>query len=135
MAFRKTPDQKRAQRQNLTARRYLTAYVSGGQSTGTAKATFAPLPEGGRYIGCVATLGTPATGATTFKLDVNKNGTTLYTTQGRRPTFAASSGTSVEAAPADVTALAKGDILTVDIDAVGSSTAGSDLKIFITYEI
>lgn len=135
MTFRRTPVERHGDRKSGANRRFLTGYLSGAQTTGTAKFTFDPLPEGGRYVSCDATLGTAATGATTFKLDVNKNGTTVYTTQGSRPTFVASETESAEAAAADVTDLAKGDVLTVDIDAIGSTVAGSDLKVFITYEV
>ena len=62
-------------------------------------------------------------------VDVNKNGSTLFTTQGDRPTIAAGGFTDV-AVPA-VTALETGDYLTVDIDQVGSGAAGENLVVKI----
>ncbi len=64
-------------------------------------------------------------------VDVNKNGTTIFTTQGNRPQIAVSTNTDVSGAP-DVTSLASGDYLTVDIDQIGSTIAGSDLVVTIT---
>ena len=61
-------------------------------------------------------------------VDVNKNGTTIFTTQANRPQIAAGSTTGDSGTP-DVTALAEGDKLTVDVDQVGSGTAGADLTV------
>lgn len=63
-------------------------------------------------------------------VDVNKNGTTIFTTQSARPTIAASS-TTATGTPA-VTTLADGDYVTVDVDQVGSLVAGSDLTVQVT---
>ena len=64
-------------------------------------------------------------------LDVNKNGTTIFTTQGARPTIADGQRPSSTTLPA-VTAVAAGDTLTIDVDQIGSGTAGSDLYVSIT---
>jgi hypothetical protein len=61
-------------------------------------------------------------------VDVNKNGTTIFTTQGNRPQIAAGATTGDSGTP-DVTSLAEGDKLTVDIDQIGSGTAGADLTV------
>lgn len=58
-------------------------------------------------------------------VDVNKNGTTLYTTQGNRPTIAIGSNASTTTLP-DVLTFAANDILSVDVDQVGSTIAGGD---------
>jgi hypothetical protein len=58
--------------------------------------------------------------------DVNKNGTTIFTTQGNRPSIAASGLHAVSGTP-DVTAWADGDYLTFDVDQVGSTIAGADI--------
>lgn len=77
-----------------------------------------------------AYLDTAPTGAT-FIIDVNKNGTTVFTTQGSRPTIAISGNASTTTAP-DVTAVAAGDRITYDVDQVGSTIAGSDLYVSIS---
>jgi hypothetical protein len=133
MALRKTPVERRQARKDGTLRRVVPIRIAGAQTAGANKFSFV-MPEAGTYVSCYFELLTPNTGAT-FICDVNKNGTTLYTTQASRPTFVASTTTSAEAAAADVTSLTKGDVLTVDIDAIGSTIAGDDLKVYITYEV
>ena len=77
-----------------------------------------------------ASVGTAPTGSTLI-VDVNKNGTTIFTTQGRRPAIAISEFTATPSAAIEVTSLAQGDYLTVDVDQVGSTIAGSDLTVTI----
>ena len=74
---------------------------------------------------------TAPTGAS-IVVDVNKNGTTIFTTQANRPTVAAAGNVSGQAVP-DVTSLAVGDYLTVDIDQVGSTIAGADLVVVLKF--
>lgn len=75
-----------------------------------------------------ASVGTAPTGAAII-VDVSKNGTTVFTTQANRPTIPAGSTTSGLVTNMDVTALAAGDYLTVDVDQVGSTVAGADLVV------
>lgn len=63
-----------------------------------------------------------------IRVDVNKNGTTLFTTQGNRPNIPAA-GNSSKVTIMDVTTFADGEYLTYDIDQIGSTTAGSDLVV------
>jgi hypothetical protein len=91
----------------------------------------------------IASVGTaPAT--TPVTIDVHKiaaggaatdAGTTIFTTQGRRPNIAASttvsSATSATVGVPEVTAVAAGDILRVEIDAIGTGTVGADLVVQI----
>jgi len=90
------------------------------------------FPYAATIMGVTAAVGTAPTGAAIL-LDVHKNGTTVFTTQGNRPTIAVSAfATTTEAVP-DVTAVDSGDYLTVDRDQVGSTVAGADLTVFIRY--
>jgi len=83
--------------------------------------------------GISAALQTAPTGADLI-VDVNKNGTTIFTTQANRPRITAGSVVTVsEVTNMDITTLAAGDELTVDVDQVGSSTSGSALTLFIRY--
>lgn len=77
-----------------------------------------------------ASVGTAPTGASLI-VDVLKNGTTMYTTQANRPTITAGNFTVVATLP-DVTSLASGDYITVNVAQVGSSVPGSDLAVQIT---
>lgn len=63
-------------------------------------------------------------------VDVNKNSTTIYTTQANRPSITAGTNSATGNSPA-VTTFAAGDYLTVDVDQVGSSTAGADLTVTV----
>jgi hypothetical protein len=58
-------------------------------------------------------------------VDVNKNGATVFSTQANRPKVVAGANAGLSVAP-DVTALAVGDRLSIDVDQVGSSTPGGD---------
>jgi hypothetical protein len=67
-------------------------------------------------------------------IDLHKNGTTLFTTQGNRPTIAASGTAATSAAP-DVTAIAAGDKIALEIDQVGSTVAGYNLAATVICEV
>lgn len=97
--------------------------------TGTGRFRF---PFDATILGVTAAVGTAPTGASLI-MDVNKNGTTIFSTQGNRPTIAVSTNaTSTEPTP-NTTAIAAGDYLTTDIDQIGSTVAGSDLTVFVRY--
>lgn len=81
-----------------------------------------------------ASVGTAPTGAAVI-VDINKNGTTIFTTQTNRPTIAVSTNTSGLVSNMSVTALAANDYLTVDIDQIGSTVAGADLTVQIRYRL
>lgn len=83
-------------------------------------------------VGCWAAANTQPTGSPTILVDVNKNGTTIYTTQGNRPTVAASTNGGVMTTP-DVTTIADGDYITVDVDSVGATIAGADVTVGVVY--
>lgn len=96
------------------------------------------LPVEGNYTitGVRLMVGTAPT-SQALLVDVNKNGTTIYTTQANRPTIAAGANTGGPGATPDVTSLVAGDYLTIDIDQVGISVAGSDLvvSVIVTHAI
>jgi hypothetical protein len=57
-------------------------------------------------------------------LDVNLNGTTIFTTQANRPTIPGDANDSGECVP-DVTTTVDGDYLTLDIDQIGGGVGGA----------
>lgn len=84
-------------------------------------------------LGVFLACNTAPTGAAIL-VDVNKNGTTIFTTQGNRPTIAISAKTSTVIAVPDVTTFAAlSDVLTFDIDQIGSTIAGADLTIALLW--
>lgn len=107
----------------------LTLFVAGALAAGAKKAA-ALVGVAGTIVDVRAYLDTAPAGSS-FVIDINKNGVTLFTTQGNRPTIADGTNASTTNAP-DVTAVAGGDRITVDVDQVGSGTPGSDLYVAIT---
>lgn len=97
-------------------------------STGTAKITFR-APYALENITFRANVNEAPTGST-IVVDINKNGSTMMTTN--KLTIDASEETSVSAATAvgmTTTTCSDDDEFTVDVDQVGSTTAGKGLKI------
>lgn len=103
--------------------------ASGAMTTRTGK-SFVQCLGSGTIVSVKAYLNTAPTGATTFKVDINKNGTTIYGTQSNQPTWVASANAATVGSHS-VTTFADGDRLSVDIDAVGSTVAGSDLTVVV----
>jgi hypothetical protein len=79
------------------------------------------------YIYC-ATIGT----ASSTIVDVNKNGTTIFTTQGNRPMLAYTDLDGVGRGVPDVTTLNEFDVLTVDIDQAAPVAAG--LTVMVAFD-
>lgn len=77
----------------------------------------------------LASVGVAPTGASVI-FDVNKNDTTIFTNQANRPTITASNFYDFTSTP-DVTSLTSGDYLTIDVDQIGSTIAGSNAIIRI----
>jgi hypothetical protein len=110
-----------------TVKTTLTFAVVGTLTTGTDKAPTILAPCTLTIVKVKVVVKTAPTGAALI-VDVNKNGTTIFTTQGGRPSIAIGDTTDDSDTP-DVTALAETDKLTIDIDQVGSTIAGADLTV------
>lgn len=67
----------------------------------------------------------------TLTVDVNKNGTTIFTTT--KPTITGTNQVSVNSWTLTTTTLASGDILTIDIDWVPATTKPVDLYVRVNY--
>jgi hypothetical protein len=89
-----------------------------------------PVKGGTFQIQTVAAMVNTAPTGASLIVDVNKNGSTIYGTQGNRPTIAAS-GTSATVGAHTATTVTDGDYISVDIDQVGSTVPGSDLVIVV----
>lgn len=99
--------------------------------TGAARLRF---PYDAEIISIAATVATAPAGASVI-VDVNKNGTTVFTTQANRPTIVAGANASADKVP-DVISITAGDYLTTDVDQVGiSPNLGADLTIAILYRV
>jgi hypothetical protein len=74
-----------------------------------------------------------APGGQAIICDINKNGSTIWTTQGNRVSIAAGTNTGTQTT-FDVSSITAGDYLTIDIDQIGSTTAGGQLVVRIKIE-
>ena len=84
-------------------------------------------------VGAWVSAGVVPTGADII-VDVNVNGSTIYSTQANRPTVPATTNGGAISATPDTTALAVGDYLTVDIDQIGSTIAGGRIVVGIVVQ-
>jgi hypothetical protein len=103
--------------------------VDGAVTTRTGKARI--YNDSGRtrtIVSARASVDTAPTGASLI-VDVNKGGSTIMTT---RPTIAVSTNTNKSTSIA-TTSWADGEYLTVDVDQVGSTVAGSDLTVTVEW--
>jgi hypothetical protein len=107
-----------------------TFTIMGTLVVGTGAARFY-FPRPITIVDIEVSVGTAPTGASVI-FDVNKNGTTIFTTQGNRPTIAVSTNTDLSSTP-DITTYAAGDYMTVDVDQIGSTIAGANATITIWY--
>jgi hypothetical protein len=73
---------------------------------------------------------TAPTGASIL-VDVNVNGTTIFTTQANRPSIAASQTASAKNTGFSVNVIPDGATVTVDVDQIGSTVAGAELHVQI----
>ncbi len=99
-------------------------------TTGTGKAEF-QMPYAFTVTDVMATVTTAPTGGTLLTVDINEGGTSIIST---KITIDASEKTSRTAAtPAVISdsSLANNGVITIDIDAVGSTIAGAGLKVYI----
>jgi hypothetical protein len=102
--------------------------IVGTLTTGTSQTPVLIATQATTITKIYANVKTAPTGASIL-VDVNKNGTSIWaTTQANRLAIeaGATSGTQTSF---DTTSLEEGDVLTIDIDQVGSGTAGADITI------
>ena len=104
---------------------------AGAATVGTGAGRY-PVPAATTIKYVLVTASTAPTGADLI-LDVNLNGTTIFTTQGNRPKVVAGTHSQSATPTPDTTTVSAGDYLTVDIDQVGSTIAGSDLVVMVVF--
>lgn len=101
--------------------------VGTAATTGANKTNELLVPRNGKIIKAFARAKTPPAGAALI-FDINLNGTTIWTTTGNRLQIAAGASNGVQTS-FDSFALVETDSLSIDIDQVGSSTAGQDITV------
>jgi len=96
------------------------------ETTGENKGYFPFAPGDAGTIGEVYLMVGTAPGADkTFTVDVNKGGTTIFTTQANRPSIAGTDTEDTSGTP-DVTTFVKNDKFTIDVDVSTAGTAVAD---------
>ena len=114
----------------VSAPSVMTMQTEAVLAAGARKAVLV-APCDGKIVGVsAASLTTPV--GSSIILDVNKGGTTIFTTQSARPTIVVTATTATTGAPA-VTEFSAGDVFTVDVDQVGSGTAGTGFTVAISF--
>lgn len=86
-------------------------------------------PSNFEILNITVSCGTPPDGAS-IVIDINNNGSSIFTNQANRPHIFAGNYTSAQVAPNNRIVNA-GEYLTVDIDQVGTVFGGSDLVVVI----
>lgn len=104
-------------------------YSANGTLTVRTGVSKIPMQGSGTIVAVKAYVNSAPTGASLI-VDVNKNGTTIFGTQANRPTVAAGANAATVGANS-VTTYVDGDLLSVDIDQIGSTVAGSDLVVVV----
>jgi hypothetical protein len=90
------------------------------------------VPRAGTIIRASAVAKTGPTGADLI-FDINLNGTTIWSTQSNRLTIAASA-TEGATTTFNTTAVSQNDNLSIDVDQIGSTIAGSDITVQLEIE-
>ena len=102
-------------------------YIDGTLATGTTQGPEITMPFGMTLTSVSLRAKTAPTGQAVI-VDINENGTTLFST---RPQINASATTGGSSAVFSDATVAAGSVLTIDIDQVGSSAAGAGMTIIL----
>ena len=101
------------------------------ESTGTDKGVFHFAPGVAGTIEEVYIIAKTAPGTDkTLTVDVNKGGTTIFSTQANRPSISGTDKTATSGTP-DVTTFAKNDLFTIDVDVSTATMAVADVVVLI----
>lgn len=111
-------------------------YVAAALTAGTNKREWV-LPCQARLQSLQVTSATAGSGAGSSTMDINKEGTTIFTTQANRPTIAtADTGFWTWKPSTDlVRDFAEGDVLAYDIDAIPATTGHARTRLSIAFGI
>jgi hypothetical protein len=104
--------------------------MAGSLYVGTSLTIQGVAPKTLTITKAYASVKTAPTGAN-LVIDINKNGTSIWdATQANRLTVTVANTSGTQTA-FNTTSLVEGDVLTVDIDTVGSTIPGSDLVVLL----
>lgn len=112
------------------ANRYFTFTFAGTLATDTGAMRLYNLTGSTLTINEVHIAVSADPSGATIIVDINENGTTIFTTQGDRPAIAIAAYTATSSS-IDEPAWNNDNYLTMDIDQVGSGDTGSDLTVTV----
>lgn len=104
--------------------------VGSDVATGTTLTTTVIVPLAGTIVKAWAKAQTGPVGADLI-FDINLNGTTIWSTQANRLKIV-DGATSGNQTAFNTTSVAAGDLLTIDIDQIGSTTPGKNVTVELT---
>ena len=110
--------------------RVLTWYLPHDAEVGTNKSAYLIVPFSGQIVQATAYAKTAPTGAMALKIDIHKNGTTIWGDQNNRLQFVAGANTATSST-FTTTSVTANDCFTVDIDSVGSTLPGTDITVIL----
>ena len=96
----------------------------------TGKAEF-QMPYAFTITDVMMTLTTAGTGGTLVTVDINEGGTSILSTKLTTDASEKTSRTAATAAVVSDSSLANNGVITIDVDAIGSTIAGAGLKVYI----
>ena len=99
-------------------------------TAGVGKAEF-KMPYAFTVTDVMMTLTTAGTGGTLVTVDINEGGTTILSTKLTTDASEKTSRTAATAAVISDSSLANNGVITIDVDAIGSTVAGAGLKVYI----
>lgn len=101
------------------------------ETTGTDKGVFHFAPGVAGTIEEVYIMAKTAPGVDkTLTVDVNKGGSSIFTTQGNRPSLTGTNKTATSGTP-DVTSFSKNDKFTIDVDVSSAGSSVADVIVLI----
>jgi hypothetical protein len=110
--------------------RVLMWYLPHDVEVGTNKSAYLVVPFSGEIVKATAYAKTSPVGAMTLKIDINKNGTTIWGNQDNRLQFASGANTATSST-FTTTSVAENDYFTLDIDSIGSTLPGTDITVML----
>lgn len=117
---------------NMSAIKIVVWRIGGEAETGTNMGAYITVPFAGTITKVMAYAKTAPTGSAII-FDINKNGTTIWTEQNNRLQIAAGSN-SGQTTTFSTTSVTADSYFTIDIDQVGSGTAGEDITVQLYIE-
>lgn len=120
---------------NLDKKRIRTVlwFMSSDATVGTDKSAFLEMDFNATIVAAYARAKTGPSGADLI-FDINKNGTSIWAVRPGNRLKITSGSTTGSQVLFDTTLLNKGNTLSIDIDQVGSSTAGKDITVKLTLQ-